>query len=162
MKINGISLEEKKDVLFFSMLNGNTVQETITTSRGEFVVKYPRQTDLITIGVVSAFMRCGLPAANFNKESDYEIQKCATLDVVVETGPEWFSKLRKAPDFSWRNIPDSNFVDEVYAKVLTFQQNVNTVFRGSVGKTADKKTNEDMSGAVPSDGIKTDDLNGSR
>jgi hypothetical protein len=142
--------EEKKDDLFFAMLNGNTVEDTITTSRGDFVVKFPKQSDLITIARLAAFMRAGIPAGNFDSSGEYEIQKCATLDVIVDTGPAWFNKAKKAPNFSWRNMPDASFVDEVYAKALSFRQKVQAELRGIEG-VADNGTPEEEAEAVPAD-----------
>ena len=140
----------KKGDLFFTMLNGSTVKETITTSRGNFVVKFPKQGDLITIARLAAFMRAGIPAGNFDSSGEYEIQKCATLDVVVDSGPAWFNKVKKDLNFSWRVIPDAGFVDEVYAKVLSFRQAVQTELRGIKSDAADGPP-EEIPGGVPAD-----------
>jgi hypothetical protein len=142
--------EEKKGDLFFTMLNGQTVKETIKTSRGDFTVKFPKQNDLLTIVRLAAIMRNGIPASNFDGAGDYEIQKCATLDVMVDGGPAWFDKLKKDPNFSWRNMPDANFVDEVYAKALSFRAGVQADFRGVKGD-ANGGTPEEVPEGVPSD-----------
>jgi len=140
--------EEKKDTLFFTMLKGQTVKDTVKTSRGEFVVKFPKQGDLITIARLAAFMRAGISASNFDASGDYEIQKVATLDVTVDSGPAWFNKLKKDANFSWRNIPDANFVDEVYAMVLSFRAAIQERLKGNeeYGVT---ETPEEVSGGVP-------------
>lgn len=148
-KTEAVTEEEKND-LFFSMLKGNTVEETVPTSRGDFVIKFPKQADLITIARMAAFMRAGIPAGNFDSTGEYEIQKCATLDVTVSSGPEWFNKAKKNPGFSWRNMPDANFTDEVYAKALSFRQDVQAKLRGIEGD-ADNGVDEKGSEAVPSD-----------
>jgi len=142
--------EEKKDDLFFTMLNGQTVEETVNTSRGNFVIKFPKQGDLITIARLAAFMRSGIPANNFDGSGEYEIQKCATLDVTVASGPSWFNKLKKQPSFSWRNMPDANFVDEVYAKALSFRAAVQERLKG-IEEHGDSKPVEEVSGGVPAD-----------
>jgi hypothetical protein len=133
--------EEKQGGIFFTMLSGKTVKETVSTSRGDFVVKFPKQNDMITIARLAAFMRAGIPAGNFDASGDYEIQKCATLDVIVDSGPAWYNKAKKNPDFSWRNMPDAYFVDEVYAKALSFRQTVQAELRGieGVANTGDAK-----------------------
>jgi hypothetical protein len=142
--------DSKKGDLFFTLLNGNTVKETITTSRGAFVVKFPKQGDLITIARIAAFMRAGIPAGNFDSSGEYEIQKCATLDVIVDSGPAWFNKIKKDPNFSWRNMPDAGFVDEVYAKALSFRAAVQEELRGIKGDAVAGSA-EEVSGSVPSD-----------
>ncbi len=142
--------EEKKDVLFFNMLKGQTVKETVNTSKGDFVIKFPKQGDLITIARVAAFMRNGIPAANFDNSGEYEIQKCAALDVTVESGPAWFNKIKKDPNFSWRNMPDAHFVDEMYAKALSFRAAVQERLRG-IQEDGPEDTVEEVSGGVSDD-----------
>jgi hypothetical protein len=147
----GALLDEKKTSLFFSLLNGQTVSETIKTSRGEFEVKYPKQKDIISIGRIAAFMRGGIPAANFDVSSEYEIQKCATLDVMVSGGPAWFEKAKKrGKNFSWRDVPDARFTDEVYAKALEFRQTIQEQLAGDQKPAAERTDGEDT-GGVSSD-----------
>ena len=141
---------QKHDDLFFSMLNGNTVEETVTTSRGEFTVKFPKQTDILAIARIAAVMRNGIQANNFDVNGDYEIQKCATLDIIVTSGPAWFNKAKSVPSFSWRNMPDANFTDEVYAKALSFRQDVQAELRG-IERDANNRIDEKGSEAVSSD-----------
>ena len=156
--IDEIDLEDKeeiaeqgKDDLFFAMLNGKTVSEKVATSRGEFVIKFPKQKDIIAISRLAAFMRGGIPAGNFDPAGDYEIQKCATLDITVENGPAWFNKAKKKDqNFSWRNVPDAGFVDEVYAKALSFRQEVQNRLRG-IKETSNGGTAEEVSGSLPDD-----------
>jgi hypothetical protein len=142
--------DDKKSDLFFTMLNGNTVQDTITTSRGDFTVKFPKQGDLINIARLAALMRAGIPAGNFDSSGEYEIQKCATLDVIIDTGPSWFNKIKKDLNFSWRNMPDAGFVDEVYAKALSFRAAVQEELRG-IKSDAVTESAEEVSGSVPPD-----------
>jgi hypothetical protein len=142
--------EVKAGDLFFAMLNGKTVRETIATSRGEFVIKFPKQKDIVTIARMAAFMRAGIPAGNFDAAGDYEIQKIAALDVLVESGPAWFDKIKKAPNFSWRNVPDADFADEVYAKALSFRQEVQERLKGNK-KPGPAGPGGEVSGDVPAD-----------
>ena len=142
--------EERKSDLFFSMLEGNTVEETVSTSRGDFVIKFPKQSDLIAIARLAAFMRGGIPAINFDSSGEYEIQKCATLDMIVDSGPAWFNKIKGEPNFSWRAMPDANFTDEVYAKALSFRQEVQEKLRGSEGASCNG-TGEAPSAPVSAD-----------
>lgn len=114
------ALDEKSDDVFFLMLGGKSVTDVIKTSRGDFKVKYPKQNGLILIGRVAAFLRGGLPLSSIDTATEYEIQKCAVLDVLITGGPEWFESAKKGTNFSWTDIPDSQFADEVYAKVLSF------------------------------------------
>ncbi|MCL2174478.1 MAG: hypothetical protein FWB73_00385 [Treponema sp.] len=147
----GISeADQKEGDLFFALLNGKTVKETVSTSRGNFVIKFPKQNDLIAIGRLAAIMRNGISAGNFDVSGDYEIQKVATLDVVVDSGPAWFNQAKKDANFSWRNMPDAHFVDEVYAKALSFRQNVQTKLRG-IERNANNKTAEEISDGVSKD-----------
>ena len=124
--------DEEKSKLFYAMLNGQNVTDTIQTSRGDFFVKFPKQADLISISRIAAFMRGGLPASAFDAVSEYEIQKCATLDVMVISGPAWFENAhKKDKNFSWRDVPDAHFVNEVYAKALEFRQGVQNQLTGN-------------------------------
>jgi hypothetical protein len=155
--VDEINLEEKEKFfeevngdLFYAMLNGKTVRETVATLRGEFVIKFPKQKDVIAIARLTAFSRSGIPAGNFDAAGDYEIQKCATLDITVESGPPWFNKLKNSPDFTWRNMPDAGFVDEVYAKALFFRQKVQAEISGNK-VPSDSGTSEPVSGGVPAD-----------
>jgi len=141
--------EQKQGDLFFAMLKGNTVQETVTTSRGEFIIKFPKQSDIITIARMAAFMRAGISARDFDATGEYEIQKCATLDLIVTSGPAWFNKIKENPDFSWRDMPDANFTDEVYAKALSFRQDVQAELRG-IERDANNGIDEKGSEAIPS------------
>jgi len=149
-----ITLDEKKELfdekmkaLFFSLLSGQTVTETVKTSRGEFTVKYPKQKDVISIGRIAAYLRGGIPAMNFDAASDYEILKCATLDVMISDGPDWYKNAGKRDKkFSWRDVPDAHFTDEVYAKALQFRQRVQGQLAGNEEFTAEKPIGEDTGG----------------
>lgn len=50
--------------------------------------------------------------------------------MVVESGPAWFNKLKKkSAGLVWEEVPDTDFVDEVYVKALSFREKVQASFR---------------------------------
>ena len=147
--------DEKKNKLFFAMLSGKSITDTITTSRGDFIARFPKQKDIISIGRIAAFLRNGIPAVAFDAVSEYEIQKCATLDVMISSGPQWYEYAKKDKGFSWRNVPDAHFVDEVYAKALEFRQGIQNQLAGNqeiVPENADKENAVGVSADV-GDGV---------
>ena len=143
--------DEKQEDIFYALLNGKTVKETIETSRGKFVVKFPKQKDLMFIDRKIAAMRGGLPASSFDDMANFAMQKVAYLDVVIiESGENWFNNIKeKNKSFSWGDMPDTDFIDEVYVKAWSFRLKVQSNFRGNEEKT-DKGTvvEEDISETV--------------
>lgn len=132
--------DEKQEDIFYALLNGKTVKETIETSRGKFVVKFPKQKDLMFIDRKIAAMRGGLPASSFDDMANFAMQKVAYLDVVIESGEDWFNNIKeKNKSFSWGDMPDTDFIDEVYVKAWSFRLKVQSNFRGNE-KTTDKGT----------------------
>lgn len=127
--------DKRQEDIFYALLNGKTVKETIETSRGKFVVKFPKQKDLLAIDRRVAIMRGGIPAANFDENANFNLQKVAFLDVVVESGENWFNKLKENNNFSWGDMPDVDFIDEVYIKAWTFRSEVQDKFKRNEGKT---------------------------
>lgn len=116
--------ENERD-LFFAMLNGQTVKETIDTTRGQFVVKFPKQKDMLAIDRRIAAMRLGLNAASYDDTGNFNIQKVAFLDTVIESGPAWYEAIKKKNSgVSWGDMPDTTFVDEVYVKAWSFRSKV--------------------------------------
>ena len=120
--------EAKQEDIFYSLLNGKAVKETIETSRGKFVVKFPKQKDVLAIDRRVAYMRAGIPALNFDEAANFALQKVAYLDVVIESGEAWFNNLKKNKNFTWGNMPDVNFIDEVYVKAWSFRNQVQALF----------------------------------
>jgi len=131
-----VSWDNNADEVFLLMLNGNSVMETIKTSKGDFKAKYPKQKGLIIIGRKAAILRGGIPASALDALTEYEIQKCAVLDVIITGGPAWFETAKKDTNFSWFNMPDSLFADEVYAKVLSFCAAVREKLKEVKGQTS--------------------------
>lgn len=146
--------DEKQEDIFYSLLNGKTVKETIDTSRGKFVVKFPKQKDLMLINRRIAAMRGGIPASSFDDMANFTMQQIAYLDAVIESGESWFNNIRqKNKSFSWGDMPDTDFVNEVYVKAWSFRVKVQSNFRSNE-KPTDKGTavEEDVSEVV-GDGI---------
>ena len=133
--------EEKQEDIFYTLLNGKNVKETITTSRGKFVVRFPKQKDLLAIDRRVALMRGGIPAVNFDEAANFALQKVAYLDVVIESGDNWFNNLKQKRNFSWGDMPDTSFIDEVYVKAWSFRNKVQALFAEDEGKS-DKSTSE--------------------
>ena len=128
--------DEKEEYILYAVLNGKTVRETIETSRGKFVVKFPKQKDLMFIDRKIAAMRGGLPASSFDDMANFAMQKVAYLDVVIESGENWFNNIKeKNKSFSWGDMPDTDFIDEVYVKAWSFRLKVQSNFRGNEEKT---------------------------
>ena len=127
--------EAKQEDIFYSLLNGKTVKETVETSRGKFVVKFPKQKDLLAIDRRVAYMRGGIPAMNFDEAANFALQKVAYLDVVIESGEAWFNNLKKNKNFTWGDMPDVNFIDEVYVKAWSFRNKVQTLFTENAADT---------------------------
>lgn len=126
--------------LFFAMLNGQTVKETIDTSRGKFVVKFPKQKDMLAIDRRIAAMRMRLDAASYDDAGTFNLQKVAFLDTVVESGLTWYEAVKKKNEgISWGDMPDTEFVDEVYVKAWTFRNEVQKKLKPPV-KSADAGT----------------------
>lgn len=143
-------LELNEDDLFYKLLTGETVQDTIHTSRGDFVVKYPKQKDLMYIDRRAAAMRGGLPAESFDAAAAFSIQKIAFLDVVIVSGEKWFEAVKKKnSSFSWAEVPDVTFIDEVYTKAWLFRSSVQAKLQKK-DKAADPGTsdNADVQSAV--------------
>lgn len=142
--------EEKRRDIFYTLLNGKTVTEKIETSRGEFVVKFPKQKDIMQVERRAALMRGGIPAESFDRNANFDFQKVAFLDVVVESGPDWFNRAKKKNEnFTWGDMPDMNFIDEVYVKAWTFRNEVQEKFgrdekEADVGNPDGKGVQEDV------------------
>lgn len=126
-------IEEKKEELtevqskdlFRSIVMGQDVTEEVETSRGKFKIKFPRAKDLETIAKLCASRLMGIPMSCFDINSYNLMQEIATLDVLVITGPDWYELAKKKnPNFSWREIPSQNFIQEVYALAYNFRLEV--------------------------------------
>lgn len=128
--------QEKQNDLFYTLLSGKTITEEIETSRGKFIVKFPKQKDLLVIDRKTASLRGEIPATSFSEKENFNLQKIAFLDTVVISGDTWFNNVRnKNKSFSWGDMPDANFVDEVFVKAWLFRNKVQEEFKSDEEKT---------------------------
>jgi hypothetical protein len=112
---------EEKDSLFTKLLTGKDVTETVKTSRGEFVVKYPLNNDTLAIGRIMIFRRGGIDPQAFDAVTERIIHVSSTLDVIVVSGPDWYEKAKKNNEkFTFLEVPDEQFNEELYQKAHSF------------------------------------------
>ena len=142
-----MTVEERND-LFFSLINGKTVTEKIETSRGTFVVKFPKQKDLMLIDRLVARMRGSNPASSYDSNANFTMQKIAYLNVCVESGEEWFNKLKNKTQNVWEEVPDVDFVDELYIKAYSFRLKVQKQLE--LSKKSTDRENTDGQSVLPS------------
>ena len=139
--------EEQRDDLFTKLIKGQDVTETVETSRGEFVVKYPKAADILTIGKIAAIRRNYKPIEGFDAESEMINIMASTLDVVVVSGPKWFEEARKAKEsFSFLEVPSRVFLAELYGKAYSFREKVEQRLNqaeGSVDQRISPETGDD-------------------
>jgi hypothetical protein len=134
--------EEQKDNLFTKMVMGKDVTEEIETSRGKFTVKFPRPADLITIGKIAAVRRGNRAVESFDEGTDMLITMTSTLDVLVVdnpgANPKWYENARKKENgFTFMDVPSRAFLSELYGKVYSFREKVESRFDKAEG-TNDK------------------------
>jgi hypothetical protein len=120
--------EEQRDDLFTKLVMGKDVTETVETSKGNFVVKYPKNADILMIGKITAIRRNYKPAEAFDAESEMVNTMASTLDVVVVTGPKWFEDAKKTANFSFLEVPSRVFLAELYGKAYSFREKVEQRF----------------------------------
>lgn len=138
------SLTEKETVnLFNSIVLGKDVTEIIKTSRGDFKIKYPRMKDLEAIGRKAAIKTNGIPVTSFDTATYNLIQQVAALDVLVLEGPAWFQNAkRQRGSFGFGDIPDQDFIQEVYTLVYTFRYKVQEQIRQNQATTDSRVDSE--------------------
>lgn len=121
----------QKENLFESIVRGKDVTESIKTSRGEFVVKFPRTRDIETVGKLTAYRLKGISVQSFEPQIYNLIQMVAFLDVVTVSGPAWYENAKKDNnDFSWGDVPSQKYIEEAYAKALSFRKKVQELIDG--------------------------------
>ena len=119
-----LSNEEKDDV-FTQLLMGQDAISEVETSRGKFTVKFPKEKDMLAIGRLMCINRGGLPAASFDTETENRNLICSTLDIVVTGAPQWFEEAKKKiKNFSFEEVPDEEFLLELYQKACSFRSEV--------------------------------------
>lgn len=118
--------------LFHAIVMGKEITETIETSRGNFKIKYPRARDIEEIGRKTAWRLNGIPVRCFDANTYNLINYIATLDVIVMEGPDWYKLAKKNnSNFSWADMPDQDFILEVYAKAYSFRTEVQDKIKGN-------------------------------
>ena len=117
--------EEKRDDLFTQLIMGKDVTETVETSRGRFIIKYPKAADLMKIGKVAALRRNYKPVEGFDVETEMINMMASTLDVIVVSGPKWFEDAKIInQNFSFLEAPSRVFLAELYGKAYVFREKV--------------------------------------
>jgi hypothetical protein len=68
---------------------------------------------------------------------------------MIESGPAWFENAKKEiKSFSWRDMPDADFIDEVYALAYSFRQTVQGKFKRPDIKAAGKDERKSVETSV--------------
>lgn len=142
MELLNLPKEEKKELsakqkenLFTSIVLGKDIIEEIETSRGKFKVKYPRMSDIETIGRKVAYRLNGLSAVSFEPNTFNLIQKIAMLDTLIVSGEAWYENAKKEANFTWEDIPIQSYIEEVFSKVAEFRFKVQELIENDVRKT---------------------------
>ena len=131
--------EDQRDNLFTRLVMGMDVTEEINTSQGVFVVKYPRVGDNLSIGRIAAVRRNFKPADGFDTETEMINVMASTLDVIVVSGPKWFTDAKKNnPNFTFLEVPSRVFLAELYGKAYSFREEVEQRFN-EAEKPADQR-----------------------
>jgi hypothetical protein len=144
--------EEQRDDLFTKLVMGKDVTETVKTLRGEFIIKYPKPADILTIGKIAALRRNYRPIEGFDAETEMNNMMASTLDVVVVSGPKWFEDARKAKEsFSFLEVPSRGFLAELYSKAYSFREKVEQRLKQTEG-SGDRRVPPEAGNDGPVDG----------
>jgi len=134
---------DKHGDLFYALLNGQTVKETIETSRGSFVIRYPKPKDFRYIAILAARKRAQLPSGTLDKQIEEDINRISELDAIIESGPAWYENAKKKnPDFSFEEVPDVEFISELYVKAYQFREGIRARLRGNKESAVREADNE--------------------
>ena len=124
-----LTMEEKEDV-FTQLLLGKDATGEVETSRGTFTVKFPKEKDRLAIGRLMCVNRGGLPVNSFDIETENRNVICSTLNILVVKTPDWFEDAKKkVKNFSFEEVPDEEFLLELYQKACSFREKVQESFR---------------------------------
>ena len=131
--------DEERENVFIKLLSGQEATKEIETSRGTFVVKFPKQKDRLAIGRLMSLNRGGLPVNSFDVETENRNLICSTLNVVVTGAPEWFESAKKrTKNFGFEEVPDEEFLLELYQKACSFRNEVQELLnpkeRATIGR----------------------------
>lgn len=129
--------QEQKDDLFMQLVRGKDITEKVKTKYGVFTVKYPKQKDLIQIGRLAAYKHNGLKAHCFDEDTEASIRITSYLEICVIDGEAWYKNARKEKkNWSWEDVPDTEFLSELYVKAQEFRHKVAETFTGSAEEKA--------------------------
>lgn len=124
--------EVQQDDLFMAIVRGKDATEIITTSRGDFKVKFPKPRDLEAMARITANKLANIPASCFSLQNYSLMQQVAALDVVIVEGPAWYQLAKKNnPNFSWADVPSIAYLQEVYALAYNFRLKVQGLIDGN-------------------------------
>ena len=146
--------EARRDDLFTKLVMGKDVTEEVKTSRGVFVIKYPKPKDMLAIGKIMAARRGFRPASAFDNETEMLNAMASTLDVIVVSGPGWYELAKeKNAEFSFFDLPAQNLIAELYARGYSFRQKVEQRLEaetesGSGGLPAEESADEAVDGGA--------------
>jgi hypothetical protein len=152
--------EEKKDQFFTDLVMGNDVTEDVETSKGAFILKYPKARDVLTIGKIAAIRRNYKPMDGFDAETEMINMMAATLDVIVVSGPKWYEDAKQTvKNFSFLEVPSRKFLAELYGKAYEFREKVDERIDQGEG-AADKRIPAKPGADAPVDGGAFEGLSG--
>jgi hypothetical protein len=127
-RVSELNDGEREDV-FTQMVMGKDVIGDVETSRGKFTVKYPKYKESGAIGRLMAIRRNGIPAACFDAVAEKVSLVTSTLDILIVSGPEWYESAKKNNEnFTFAEVPDDEFLEELYLKAYTFRTEVRENF----------------------------------
>ncbi|MGP1414476.1 MAG: hypothetical protein ACTTJ6_00895 [Treponema sp.] len=122
--------EKEKEDIFTQLLLGQDATGEVETSRGTFTVKFPKEKDRLAIGRLMCINRGGLPVNSFDIETENRNLICSTLNILVVKTPDWFEDAKKkVKNFSFEEVPDEEFLLELYQKACSFRDKVQESFR---------------------------------
>lgn len=146
--------ETQENDLFYQLVRGKDITETIETKRGSFIVKFPKEKDIIKIGRLCALRRGGIAATNYDAATDQNIYVTSFLDIVVLSGPAWYENAKNEnKNFGWEEMPDIDFVNDVYMKAYTFRNKVQEQFRNENRAGDNKETGNKNISKTVQDGL---------
>ena len=154
---SSITTEEREDI-FTQLLLGQDATGEVETSRGTFTVKFPKEKDRLAIGRLMCVNRGGLPVNSFDIETENRNLICSTLNILVVKTPDWFEDAKKkVKNFSFEEVPDEEFLLELYQKACSFRDKVQESFREKRESNIDRiSTTKNMVNDVADDGFNKD------
>lgn len=144
--------EEERDDFFTRLITGKDVTEEVETSKGIFIIKFPKVGDLLSIGRIAAVRRGHRPVEGFDAETEMLNMMASTLDVIVVSGPNWYENAVKTnPNFTFLEVPSREFLAELFGKAYSFREKVEQRLKEGQ-KHPDKRVSSQKSADAPVDG----------